>query len=118
MHITLGEQDNKLSLNAIAPQTTQERLVGLSHTSSLSAHECMLFLNSKPDFYTFTMRETSIPLLILFFDSNQKLTEVHHAKPKQQPLITPSKPAQYILEAHPDLEKHLKLIPSETSLHF
>lgn len=101
--IQVKTPSENLPLTVRVPQTEDEQRVGLSLDKSIATNQGMLFVYPKEDFYFFTMRKTAIPLTLFFFDQHKNLIEAHSASAHQYKLITSSKPAQYILEAHPDL---------------
>ena len=79
-----------------------ERSRGLMHRKSLAPNSGMLFIYSKPQIISFWMKETLIPLDLIFFDANGQLIEIHH---NIQPCevttcktYTNKKPAQFALE--------------------
>lgn len=79
-----------------------ERKRGLMQRSSLAPNQGMLFVYPEPQFVSFWMKQTLIPLDILFFDAEGRL--IHMFEHVQPCRITPCKtyankqPAQYVLE--------------------
>jgi len=82
--------------------STTERSRGLMHRGSLAANTGMLFIYSEPQTVSFWMKETLIPLDLLFFDKDGQLIELHHniqpCKVSACKTYTNKKPAQFALE--------------------
>ena len=83
----------------------EERRIGLMNREFLDENSGMLFIfeDSKPR--TFLMKNTLIPLDMIFIDENFNIVDIKHAKPcKQDPcvLYISSQPAQYVLEVNGD----------------
>lgn len=77
---------------------------GLSERDSLGQDKGMLFVFERKDKYTFWMKDTKIPLDIIFIDDN-KIVDIYKNVPPQDgkenavlPLYTSKAPANYVLE--------------------
>lgn len=116
--IFLSTPSDKIPLNVEVPENQEERQIGLSRTQKISKDEGMLFIMPSEDMHLFTMRETSIPLLFLFFDENKNLVDVQLKKPHDPFLVSPKRPAKYVLEAHPDLLKDYNFTDNHTTISF
>ncbi|CAN5116267.1 hypothetical protein BH11PAT1_BH11PAT1_0330 [soil metagenome] len=84
-------------------QTQQEK--GLSHRSSLSEDKGMLFLFTSKDFPRFWMKDTKIPLDIIFISDNKVVTifpNVPYPASSEEntnpPTYMPTDPADKVLE--------------------
>jgi len=82
--------------------TPAERSRGLMNRKLLASYSGMLFIYHEPKIVSFWMKQTLIPLDLLFFDKDGQLTEVHH---NIQPCVvtncktyTNKIPAQFALE--------------------
>ena len=84
-----------------ADDAARER--GLMFRDAMPADHGMLFLFERPAMQTFWMKNTHIPLDILYFDQNYKLVNVQRAPSCRSmgndcPVYPSSAPAQYVLE--------------------
>jgi uncharacterized protein len=85
-----------------ADDASRER--GLMFRDSMPTDHGMLFLFERPAVQTFWMKNTHIPLDILYFDQNYKLVSVSartppcHSMGNDCPVYSSSGPAQYVLE--------------------
>lgn len=83
-------------------KTMQERQEGLMFRKSLDKDSGMLFLFPEEDYYSFWMKNTSIPLDIIWIDLNKKIV---YMKENAQPCFEefcesfkPNKKSLYVLE--------------------
>jgi uncharacterized membrane protein (UPF0127 family) len=96
-------------------ETAQERQQGLMFRTHLPAERGMLFIQPEATPAAFWMKNTYIPLDLLYFDSAGRLLEIHADVP---PCTTPSCPAyvsngpiKYILEINAGSARRLGLQP-------
>ncbi|MGC8204031.1 DUF192 domain-containing protein [Aliiroseovarius sp. PTFE2010] len=76
-----------------------ERAQGLMHRDSLSATAGMLFVYPEPGRVAFWMRNTQIPLDLVFADESGRVTRVHHrAIPFDETPIDGGDGVSYVLE--------------------
>ncbi len=68
--------------------TEEEKRLGLSHRETLEPEEGMLFLFDKPDYVTFWMKDTKIPLSIAWIDEEGRIYGVTDMVPMSLALIT------------------------------
>ena len=82
--------------------TPEERSQGLMHRQFLPPGQGMLFVFPEPQIISMWMKQTLIPLDILFFDSDAQLSEIFENVPpcKLSPCKTYTNkiPARYVLE--------------------
>lgn len=82
---------------AVSPE---KRNLGLMHRSELADDAGMLFIFPEEGNYSFWMKNTLIPLDIIWFDSGQRVVHVETAYPCEDrcPPISPDAEAMYVLE--------------------
>ncbi len=79
--------------------TPEEQSLGLMFRQSLDPDKGMLFIFEGDGPRSFWMRNTYIPLDLIFINSGNEVIHVHHsAKPKDETSILSGSPAQYVLE--------------------
>jgi len=90
-----------------------ERSQGLKHRKSLAPYSGMLFVYPDSQFISFWMKQTLIPLDLLFFDKDGQLVELHHniqpCKVTDCKIYTNTKPAQFALELAAGTATELRL---------
>jgi len=81
-----------------------EQARGLMFRKKLAADEGMLFIFPDEQYRTFWMKNTLIPLDLLFLDGNLKIIDIKESfQPCQQdpcPVYTSQMPARYVLEVN------------------
>lgn len=82
-----------------------EREIGLSNRDTLAQDEGMLFVFDTKDYFPFWMKDTRIPLDIIFIDDDLIVYIFENVVPpspsqlkSELPLYTPDKKANYVLE--------------------
>jgi uncharacterized membrane protein (UPF0127 family) len=97
--------------------TESARERGLMFRDSMPASHGMLFLFEQPAVQTFWMKNTHIPLDILYFDQNYKLVSAQQRVPpcRSEPCVVyPSTgPAQYVLELNAGMADKLGVKPGD-----
>ena len=97
--IKVNEQLYYIEL-ANTPQKTQK---GLMHRKNLCKDCGMLFIFNQEKHHNFWMKNTLIPLDIVFMDQNLKIIDLHHAElcqTKNCHIYTSQKKAKYVLEVN------------------
>ena len=78
--------------------TDKKRSLGLSGIKKLPNKKGMLFLYNKDVQHSFTMRNTKIPLTIIFLDKNMKIIDVFNVPAFYKKSIIPKKPYRFVIE--------------------
>ncbi|MGC8767010.1 MAG: DUF192 domain-containing protein [Brevinematia bacterium] len=78
--------------------TEEEWEIGLMYRKDLKPNNGMLFIFPFDSYISFWMKNTYIPLAIIFIDSDKNITDVYYPKPLSTNSIIPSKPCRYVLE--------------------
>ncbi len=95
-----------------------ERSRGLMHRESMGQGAGMLFVYERPQTARFWMKNTLIPLDMIFADASGTVRHVHHmAKPLSEALINGGKGIQYVLEINGGLAKRMKIAPGSEMRH-
>lgn len=93
---------NGARLNIERAESNEEKRRGLCCRDSLNADAGMLFVYDEPGFYKFWMKDTRIPLDIIWISGQKRIVHVEDAvTPASYPTKFSSPvPAQYVLEAN------------------
>lgn len=84
MKIEIGDKKYEVSLAT----TEEEREQGLQGKEKLKDNEGMLFVYEEPQTVSFWMKDTKIPLDIIFIDDELEVLSVHRGKPFDETPIT------------------------------
>ena len=82
-------------------KTDQEKIKGLQGVEKLPKDEGMLFYFDPDEEISMWMKDTKIPLDIIFINEDQEVTKVHHGKPNDEILVSSPETA-YVLEVNKD----------------
>lgn len=82
-------------------RTEEQKKKGLQGVEELPKDEGMLFYYDPPEEVSMWMKDTKIPLDIIFFNEDQEVTKVAKGKPNSEKLITVPDTA-YVLELNED----------------
>jgi len=95
--------------------TPAQRAQGLMYRTRMPADQGMLFLFPQPRRMAFWMKNTKIPLDILFFDANQRLVRAHYRVPPCVAAPCPHYPSgsvsAWVLELNGGIAEALNLAP-------
>ncbi|MEN9625929.1 MAG: hypothetical protein RL557_257 [archaeon] len=90
--------------------TTAEKQKGLMFRESMPEDHGMIFIFNQEEERSFWMKNTLIPLDIIFIDENNKITSIQTAQPcTQDPCSKYQAHAQYIIELNAGRAKELGL---------
>ena len=106
--VELRSANSVARFNVELADTDAERAQGLMNREKLSRSAGMLFVYEKPRAASFWMKNTLIPLDMIFVDSSGKVTKVHsRAKPLDKTTIDGGKNVTFVLEINGGLADRL-----------
>lgn len=117
IHPTLTYNDAEFSLEIA--DTPEERAQGLMNRKDLSESKGMLFVYENEDNRSFWMKNTTIPLDIIFMDSTMEVINIEAANPEPNTSdedlasYTSERPARYVLEINQNKSKEIDLKEGE-----
>lgn len=79
-------------------KTTEEWQKGLMFRQKINSNEGMIFIFPYDTYLSFWMKNTYLPLAIIFIDSSKKVSDVFFPEPLSTKEVTSSKPCRYTLE--------------------
>ena len=89
--------------------TDPKRERGLMFRESMADDHGMIFLFDVADKYPFWMKNTDIPLDIVYLDDKCKVVDFHTMKPHDETPTPPDSPALYAIELNAGMVKKLNL---------
>ncbi|HRO11312.1 DUF192 domain-containing protein [Amaricoccus sp.] len=106
--VDIRDADSVLRFQVEVVDTAEERAQGLMNRESLPRFSGMLFVYETPQPVAFWMRNTLIPLDMLFFDAEGRLTRIaREARPLDETPIVGGEAIQYVLEINGGLAEQL-----------
>ena len=91
--------NKKVRFNVEIADTDLKRKTGLQCRTKMELNEGMLFIWKTEDFRSFWMKNTSIPLDIIFINKTYEIIDIfYNAKPYNLKSISSKKKAKYVLE--------------------
>ena len=97
--IVSKKNNQKIRFKAEIADTELKRETGLQCKTKMELYESMLFIWETEDFRSFWMKNTSIPLDIIFINKTYEIIDIFYdAKPNSLKLISSKKKAKYVLE--------------------
>ena len=98
--------------------TNQERAKGLMFVEQMATMQGMLFVYERPQRVSFWMRNTLIPLDMIFVDANGVIANIHSmAQPLDETPIFGGTDIQYVLEINGGLSDRLGLQVGDEMQH-
>ncbi|MBI4150071.1 DUF192 domain-containing protein [Candidatus Woesearchaeota archaeon] len=113
--IVLHTENGTTTVSVEIADTLAEQQQGLMYRTALEQNKGMLFIFAQAREVGFWMKNTKIPLDMLFIDSNKTIFFIeHNAQPciaDPCPTYGPNAPVQYVLEMNGGFakEKHIKV---------
>lgn len=109
--LKLISQNGELEFEVELARTEEERNKGLMNRKSLPKDSGMFFIFEEEEVLGFWMKNTLIPLDMIFIDEDFKVVHIdYHAEPcpkgtESCPVYSSEYPAKYVLEINADLSK-------------
>jgi uncharacterized membrane protein (UPF0127 family) len=96
--------EDVITLDVEFAETNYERETGLMYRTSMKDNQAMLFIFSAEFPRNFYMKNTYIPLDIIYLDANRKIVSFQeNAKPMDETRLPSEIPAMYVLEVNAGL---------------
>lgn len=104
----------RVALDIELAQTDYEIQTGLMYRKTMGEKQGMLFIFQEEAPHSFYMKNTLIPLDILFIDKDLKIVNIQKdARPLSEAGIPSAGPVQYVLEINAGLSERWKLVPGD-----
>ncbi|WP_299115147.1 DUF192 domain-containing protein [uncultured Winogradskyella sp.] len=105
LHLKKAESDSIIkTLDIEIADNDYETQTGLMYRTQLKTNHGMLFIFPDMDYRSFYMKNTKIPLDIIYIDENYKIVSFQkNAKPFNEASLPSEAPAQYVLEINAGL---------------
>jgi len=98
--------------------TSEERSVGLMFREQMDTDAGMLFRFDRTQPVTMWMRNTLIPLDMIFIREDGTVADIHrNAVPLSEAIIRSAEPVRYVLELNAGLADWIKLAPGDRVIH-
>ena len=94
---TIQIEINDKEYNILVAQTEDEKATGLMNVEEMDDNEGMLFLYDTPQTLEFWMKDTEIPLDIIFIDSDWEVKKIAKGNPFDETILS-CDDVQYVLE--------------------
>ena len=94
---TINLEINDKEYNVLVAQTEDEKATGLMNVEEMDDNEGMLFVYDAPQTLEFWMKDTEIPLDIIFIDSDWEVKKIAKGNPFDETIISCNN-VQYVLE--------------------
>lgn len=94
--ISIGDKEYSVKL----AETDEQKEIGLQNVDSLKDNEGMLFIFDEEDTQNFWMKDTKIPLDIIFIKENLRIDSIQKGIPNSEDIISGT--ALYVLELNED----------------
>lgn len=95
MKIEIGDRE----YNVTCARTEEERIKGLQGVTELKDDEGMLFFFEEPDTIDFWMKDTKIPLDIIFIDDDMEVISIYQGEPESE-TIAEEDGVRFVLEVN------------------
>lgn len=117
--ICFSSKNKNVCLRVELARTPAEHAQGLMFRKALPQGHGMLFIFSQDDHWVFWMKNTYIPLDIIWLDHARRVVGMATAQPAPEkenpPVFAPPQPARYVLEAHAGFVEKNNVRASDTA---
>ena len=98
----LTEATKKQSFNVkiVRPSDGKVFQDGLMHVRNMPLDEGMFFIFDQPDYHGIWMKDTYIPLDVVWINESGTIVDIYTLVPHDTTSVTPSEPVKYILEVN------------------
>lgn len=110
--LTIKTAEKNISFNVEVAKTPTEQSYGLMNRKNLAKNAGMLFVYDNASELSFWMKNTLIPLDIIFVDASKKIVDIQTMTPCHEvtcPIYHSKKPAQYALEINAGLSRQYNI---------
>lgn len=90
---------NDVQYEVKVAKTKEERMKGLQNVKQLGKHEGMLFIFESEDTVQMWMKDTLIPLDIIFINDDEEVISVYKGSPKSEEIVEEDN-VKYVLEVN------------------
>ena len=114
--ISIYNGKNLIDLNVEIADDNQEITKGLMFRGSLDETSGMFFIFENENYQIFWMKNTLIPLDLVYIDKNLKVVDIKYAVPcKEDPctVYKSAKPAKYVLEVNGNFTAKKNIKPGD-----
>ncbi len=116
--VTLRGDWGQARFSVEVADTAATRARGLMYVEEMPALSGMLFVYPDPRPVSFWMRNTLIPLDMLFFDATGRLTRLHPmARPRDETAIPGGQAVQFVLEINGGMAARLGIAEGDVMRH-
>jgi uncharacterized membrane protein (UPF0127 family) len=117
--VTITTSSGTYNLNMLVADTDSERQQGLMNVTSLPQNEGMLFeFTDSPSVRTFWMKDTKIPLDMIFLDQNKTVVYIQHSATPCSvdpcTIYSSEFPAEYVIEVNGGWSNTHNLVPGNS----
>jgi uncharacterized membrane protein (UPF0127 family) len=111
----LNESDTIKKIEIETAESQEKITQGLMHRTSMQFNQGMLFLFEQDERRSFWMKNTYIPLDIIYINSQLKIVSIsENTQPLSTQSIPSAGPAQYVLEVNAGFCKTYSIVPGQS----